>query len=141
MMIQRLYEPVLFSFEKGVITKSIGPFLNTEMLKRNLFLNMVLLQPSGEKTTRAGSIQARMRAGACRFDKENDWYQSFEDELMRFPRDRHDDQVDAWAYMGLMLDKMWEAPTEVETEDEEYRLMIRKNNMETLTGRSAVTGY
>ena len=44
---------------------------------------------------RARSIQARMRAGAVRFDKEAEWYQNFEDELMRFPRDKHDDQVDA----------------------------------------------
>jgi predicted phage terminase large subunit-like protein len=141
MMLQRLYEPVLFSFEKGVITNSIGPFLNTEMLKRNLFLNMVLLRPSVEKTTRARSIQGRMQAGAVRFDKDTEWYPGFEDELMRFPRDKHDDQVDAWAYMGLMLDRMWDAPTEIETEDEDYRLMVRKNNMESLTGRSQTTGY
>ena len=141
MRIQRVYEPTLFSFEKGLITKSIGPFLNTEMLKRGVFVNMVLTTASVEKTIRASSIQARMRAGAVRFDKETDWYVDFENELMRFPRDRHDDQVDAWAYMGLMLDRMWEAPTEVETEDEEYRLMLRKHNVESISGRSQTTGY
>ncbi len=141
MMLQKLYKPVLFGIEKGVIQKSIGPYLNTEMLRRGEFINLVLLSPSVDKITRAGSIAARMRAGACRFDKDTDWYQAFEDELLRFPRDKHDDQVDAWAYMGLMLDKLWEAPTEKETEDEEYRLMVKKYQTEDQSGRSTTTGY
>jgi len=139
--LQRIYKPVLFGIEKGVIQKSIGPYLNEAMQKRNEYLSTALLAPSADKLTRARSIQARMRAGAVRFDKDADWYQPFEDELMKFPRDRHDDQVDAWAYMGLMLDKMWEAPTEKEDEDEEYRLMVRKFKTDDMVGRSPTTGY
>ena len=139
--IQRIYQPVLFGIEKGMIQKSIGPVLNAEMLKQGVFINTILLTPSQDKLTRARSIQARMRAGAVRFDKDADWYQPFEDELLRFPRDKHDDQVDAWAYMGLLLDRMWEAPTVVEEEDEEYRLMVRKSQTFGQQGRSPVTGY
>ena len=139
-MIQRIYAPVLFGFEKGTIQKSLGPILNMEMLKQNIFINTVLISPSQDKISRARSIQARMRAGAVRFDKDEDWYQAFEEELLRFPRDKHDDQVDAWAYMGLLLDRMWEAPTVVEEEDEEYRLMMRKNTSDN-SGRSLITGY
>ena len=138
---QKTYKPVLFGVEKGVIQKSIGPYLNTEMLARNEYINLVLIAPTADKLTRAGSIQARMRAGAVRFDKETDWYQPFEDELMRFPRDKHDDQVDAWAYMGLMLDKMWEAPTDKEIDDEEYRYMKHKYETDEMVGRSQITGY
>jgi predicted phage terminase large subunit-like protein len=140
-MIQRIYAPTLFGIEKGMIQKSIGPVLNAEMQKQGVYINTVLLAPSQDKLTRARSIQARMRAGAVRFDKEGDWYQPFEEELLRFPRDKHDDQVDAWAYMGLLLDRMWEAPTVVEEEDEEYRLMVRKTDYDSLNGRSLVTGY
>ena len=139
--LQRIYKPVLFGIEKGVIQKSIGPYLNEAMQERNEYISTALLAPSADKLTRARSIQARMRAGAVRFDKDSDWYQSFEDELIRFPRDRHDDQVDAWAYMGLMLDKMWETPSEKEDEDEEYRLMVRKFQSDDMVGRSPVTGY
>ena len=139
--LQRIYKPVLFGIEKGVIQKSIGPYLNEAMQERNEYISTALLAPSADKLTRARSIQARMRAGAVRFDKDSDWYQSFEDELIRFPRDRHDDQVDAWAYMGLMLDKMWETPSEKEEEDEEYRLMVRKFQSDDMVGRSPVTGY
>ena len=140
LMIQKIYKPVLFGLEQGTIQKAIGPYLNEEMLKRGEFINTVLLKPSGDKLTRARSIQARMRSGACKFDKDADWYQNFEDELLRFPRDKHDDQVDAWAYLGLMLDKMWEAPTEKEIEEEEYEAYIRENNAVDL-GRSAICGY
>jgi len=140
LMIQKIYKPVLFGLEQGTIQKAIGPYLNEEMLKRGEFINTVLLKPSGDKLTRARSIQARMRSGACRFDKDTDWYQNFEDELLRFPRDKHDDQVDAWAYLGLMLDRMWEAPTEKEIEEEEYEAYIRESNVVD-SGRSAVCGY
>jgi predicted phage terminase large subunit-like protein len=139
-MIQKIYKPVLFGFEQGVIQKALGPFFNEEMLKRGEFINTVLLKPSGDKLTRARSIQARMRSGACRFDKDAEWYQSFEDQLLRFPRDKHDDMVDAWAYLGLMLDRMWEAPTEKELESEEYDAFIKESNVVD-SGRSIVCGY
>ena len=140
LMLQKYYKPVLFGIEQGTIQKAIGPYLNEEMLKRGEFISTVLLKPSGDKLTRARSIQARMRSGACRFDKDAEWYQTFEDELLRFPRDKHDDQVDAWAYLGLMLDRMWEAPTEKEIEDEEYQAYIQDNNGANL-GRSITCGY
>ena len=140
LMIQKIYKPVLFGLEQGTIQKAIGPYLNEAMLKRGEFISTVLLKPSGDKLTRARSIQARMRAGACKFDKDTDWYQGFEDELLRFPRDKHDDQVDAWSYLGLMLDKMWEAPSEKETEEEEYEA-YKRDNYESESGRSTVCGY
>ena len=140
LMLQKIYKPVLFGFEQGTIQKSLGPFLNEAMLKRNEFVNIVLLKPSGDKLTRARSVQARMRSGACRFDKDAEWYQNFEDELIRFPRDKHDDQVDAWAYLGLMLDRMWEAPTEKELEEEEYEAYKAENNG-AYQGRSVTCGY
>ena len=140
LMIQKIYKPVLFGIEQGTIQKAIGPYLNEEMLKRGEFISTVLLKPSGDKLTRARSIQARMRSGACKFDKDAEWYQTFEDELLRFPRDKHDDQVDAWAYLGLMLDRMTEAPTEKEFEEEEYRTYMSDNGAHNI-GRSVTTGY
>lgn len=141
MMIQKIYKPALFGLEQGIIQKAIGPYLNEEMLKRGEFVSKFVLKPSGDKLTRARSIQARMRSGACRFDKDAEWYQGFEDELLRFPRDKHDDQVDAWAYLGLMLDRMWEAPSDKEVEEEEYEEIRRSSGSLVMEGRSATTGY
>lgn len=137
--LQKLYKPSLFGIEAGTIQKSIGPFLNREMLTTGIFVPLQLLKPSQDKITRARSIQARMRANACKFDKDAEWYQAFEEELMRFPRDRHDDQVDAWAYMGLMLDRMHEAATPQEEEEEEYLAFLNTTQQET--GRNQYTGY
>ena len=139
--IQKMYSPVLFGIEQGTIQNAIGPYLNESMLRRSIYLNTVLLKPTTDKLTRARSIQARMRAGGCKFDKDAEWYEGFESELMRFPRDKHDDQVDAWSYMGLMLDKMYEAPTLSELADEHYDDMKRQSTKEDTGGRSSVTGY
>jgi predicted phage terminase large subunit-like protein len=138
--LQRTYKPDLFGIEAGTIQKSIGPYLNEAMLKNDVFVNLVLLKPSGDKLSRARSMQARMRAGAVKFDMTQDWYQSFEDELLRFPRDRHDDQVDAWAYIGLLLDQMQTAMTQNELEEEEYRLALHDYGYDQ-QGRNEVTGY
>lgn len=138
--LERVYKPEAFAIEEGAISKAIGPFLFEEMPKRNSYPGIVGMKPSTDKLTRARSIQARVRARAVRFDKEADWYQAFEDECTRFPRDKHDDQVDAFAYVGLLLDRMIEAPTQKEIDEELYNdEYAQSGNADA--GRSAVTGY
>ena len=72
--------------------------------------------------------------------KRQEWYQTYEDELMRFPRDKHDDQVDATAYLGLMIDKIIDAPTKEEIEDEEYERDKNEGGLNE-QGRNLTTGY
>ena len=138
--LQKAYEPVAFGVEEGQISKSIMPFLNEQMISSGQFLNLYSLKPSVDKQTRARSIQARMRAGAVKFDKNSDWYQTLEDECVRFPRDKHDDQVDALAYLGQMIDKMVEAPTIQEIQDIEYHDEYARSGLFE-SGRNQVTGY
>ncbi len=141
LQIQRIYDPFAFGIEDTQITKAVGPFLNREMIQQNNFINLVPLKPHRQdKITRARSIQARMRAGGVKFDKSADWYQTLEDECMRFPRDKHDDQVDALAYLGLMVDKLIEAPTKAELEEEEYLDEYEQSGLGQ-HGRNATTGY
>jgi len=139
--LQRVYNPMAFGIEDTQITKSLGPFLNRAMIEQNVFINVLPLKPHrADKQTRARSIQARMRAGAVKFDKQSEWYQTLEDELMRFPRDKHDDQVDAIAYLGLMIDKIIEAPTKEEMEDDDYEHEKQEGGLND-EGRSIITGY
>lgn len=141
LMLQRLYQPEAVGIEDMQVSKSIGPFLREEMVKQNTFLNLYPMKHGGkDKLTRSRSIQARMRARGVLFDKEGDWYSDFEEELMRFPRAKHDDQVDTFAYLGLMLDKLIEAPTQKEQDEEDYLNELRESDMED-SGRNAVTGY
>lgn len=141
LMLQKVYQPEAVGIEEMQVSKAIGPFLREEMLRNNNYLSLYPLKHGGkDKITRSRSIQARMRAQGCKFDKSSDWYPIFEDECMRFPRDKHDDQVDAFAYLGLMLDVMIEAPTVKELEEEEYEEEMEKSGMNA-EGQSEHTGY
>ena len=137
---QKIYDADAIGIEDMMITKSIGPFLREEMVKQNIFPNVIKLKHGGkDKIQRARSIQGRMRAKTIKFDKGADWYPVFEDELLKFPRGVKDDQVDAFAYLGMLLDNIIEAPTEKEVEEEEYEFEFRQS--EQPTGRSQFTGY
>jgi len=133
------YKPELFIVETGAIQKSLGPFLNKEMNQRGTYINLYPVTPTKDKQSRARSLQARMRAGGIRFDKDRTWYPTLEDEMARFPRDRHDDQVDALAWIGLVLDKIIEAPSAQDEAEEEYQDMLSQSF--EMQGRSRFTGY
>lgn len=138
--LERRYSPECISIEKGQIEKAIGPFLNTRMLQEGVFPNMFQIAPSTDKRTRARSIQARMRMGGMKVDKQAEWYPNLEDELLLFDRGKHDDQVDALAHVGLILDKMVEGRTTKELEEEEYAAELSAYG-DHYDGRSSYTGY
>ncbi len=135
--VQARYQPDLFTVEAGMIEKALGPFLKAEMFKQGQFLNLNPLVPTKDKKSRASSIQARMRAGGVKFDTEAEWYPDLQQEMLRFPRDVHDDQVDALSWVGLTLTQIAEPPTDRELEDEYYDELER----EEPHGRSVMTGY
>ena len=139
--LEQHYKPEAFGIEEMQVSKAIGPFLREEMLSSNIFPSIEKLRPAGkDKITRARVMQARMRAHGVRFDKEADWYATFEDECLTFPRGKHDDQVDAFAYLGLLLDRMIEAPTKEEIDEDEYELELESSGG-AYSGRSLYTGY
>ena len=141
LMLQKLYDPVAMGVEDMQISKAIGPFLREEMIKNNTFISLLPLKHGGkDKQTRARSIQARLRAHGVKLDKEGDWYPLFENEMLSFPRGKHDDQVDAFAYLGLLLDMLIEAPTREEIEDELYADEVESSGGIN-QGRSTYTGY
>lgn len=139
--LHRTYKPVAIGVEEMQVSKAIGPFLREEMLSQNTFPTLIPMKHMGkDKQSRARSIQARVRAKTVKFNKEDDWYPDFEDEVLKFPRAKHDDQVDAFAYLGLLLDKIIESPTAEEEEEEEYQDELKKTGF-GLSGRSRLTGY
>jgi predicted phage terminase large subunit-like protein len=139
--LEKAWRPEVFGIEEMQVSKAIGPFLREEMLKQNVFPNLHQLKHHGkDKHSRAKSMQARTRAHTVKFDKSGDWYQAFEDECCTFPRAKNDDQFDAFAYLGMLLDVVIESPTEQEIEEEEY--MDEKLASEEFgDGRNAFTGY
>lgn len=139
--LQKVYKFQAVGIEEMMISKSIGPFLREEMFKSGNFLNIIPLKPhKTDKQMRARSMQARMRAGGVKFDKAADWFPEFEDELMKFPRAKHDDQVDALAYLGLMIDEYIPALTAKQQQE-----IDRDEELEEAgffeVGRSEICGY
>lgn len=139
--VERAYQPDEWFLEEGAIRKALGAALELrqrEEGENGTYLNMRLFTPSKEKTIRAKNIQARIRAKAVRFRTDAGWFAEFADELEQFPRGKHDDQVDALAYIGLGLAQMVTPLTREEEEEEEREFQVRE---QMTLGRSEVTGY
>jgi predicted phage terminase large subunit-like protein len=129
----------LWIMETGQIEKSIGPFIKFEMVRRQVFLNIVLVAPTKDKRARARPLQMRMRAGGVKFDKLGDWYPAYEMEMLQFDRSSRDDRVDATAWLGLYLDQLQGSLTVKELQEEEWENEERESLGDQ--GRSVVTGY
>lgn len=142
MAVQKMWNPRIFTFETAKIDKAIGPFLDREMRRQRVYLNINPETPTQSKTMRARSIQAMHKSGSIRYDKSASWYPDFETELLTVadsgPRGRHDDYFDAFAYIGLTIDKYYEAQSDKEIEDEEW-----EEEFDSFfdQGRNATTGY
>lgn len=136
--IEKRYNPGMFLVEKGTLAHSMGAMLRNEMRRRRSYPNLHPVSTSGDKRAKARGIQKIMRGGSMYFNMTADWFPAFEDELLRFDRGRHDDQVDAVALIGLKLDMLLDAPTDEELADEEYQEEFG-NTIDN--GRSEVTGY
>ena len=140
--IQERYKPEIFAVETMMVEKTIAPILNMEMVKRKLFINIEKFTSSTSKIARARGMQARMKAGACYFDKSADWYDDFESELLQATEagivGAHDDQFDAFGLFGRIFDKMIDAPTEEEQEEETW---LEEHIPDMYEGRDSITGY
>lgn len=128
---------------KGTLEKAIGPFLKEKLARTGKFINIVPIPENEDKRARATSIRGRMRAGGVKFDKRRNWYPEFEAELKQFDRGTHDDQVDMMSLFGLFLNKLQDAPSQKEIEEEEWQKDYGKDYEELHfnQGRSRHTGY
>jgi hypothetical protein len=66
---------------------------------------MVELKPDLDKIARAQRAIARHAAGQLWFEKDADYLEKLEYELLKFPRAAHDDQVDVISYAAIEADK------------------------------------
>lgn len=101
-----LGEPA-FAIENGQIWKAIKPLLKVMMMDRQLFPVVegddVELNPITDKQARARTLQGYMQQGRVRYPTTAQWFEHLQQELIRFPNGKHDDQVDslAWAFIRL----------------------------------------
>ena len=144
-LINSRWSPDMFFVEDGVIWKAIYPMLLSEMRVRDIYLPLKPILPVKDKKVRGRSLQKRMRAGMCRFDKDASWYPAFEAELLRFTGNSEaflDDQFDSAALLSrgfedyASLDED-DFKSEAEEEFEHMSASLRKGG----DGRSTHTGY
>ena len=135
------YDPELVFLESENIAKSIGPFIDQEMLRRGEFINIVADNPTKDKMQRARSLQARMKAGSVFFDKEADWYPSLFNEMVTFPRGKYMDQVDALSWIGLGLNKLVPTYSAKQLAKFEYDDEFEEDLDPFANGASRTTGY
>ena len=106
--VYRTWRPEVLGLEKGQISMAIGPYLEKRIQEERLWELYVKDLPTGrrDKEARARAIQGRMKQGKVRFPREAEWLDVVMHELLRFPNGVHDDIVDAFAWVGLMLQEV-----------------------------------
>ena len=135
--IDKKWKPEFFVVEDGQIWKSVEPFIITEMMKRNHFLNFEVKVASKDKAIRGRTLQRRHNVGSMRFDMEAEWYKGYEHELLSFTGVTDallDDQFDSTVYVSVGFDMMGDVAGEddftTEEEEEEERESDRARHEE-----------
>lgn len=101
-MIER-WGPTKWWADNDHIKKSIGPFLKKRMRERKVYCPIYEQTAYADKVKKAQPIIARMSMNMVFFPKHAGWFQDAKDELLKFPRARHDDFVDALSHVGRGL--------------------------------------
>jgi predicted phage terminase large subunit-like protein len=140
MALQDRYKLQWLALEQEQIARTLTAYLQTEMMRTGIFVNIVPIVAHTDKRARASSIIARMRAKGIRFDKGASYFPMLEAEMLAFDRGIKDDQVDAYSCIGLALTKMNTALT-YETMAEDELIDLEKEHTIGADGRNSITGY
>ena len=104
------YEPLQWFFEKVHMQKAIGPILTKARKEAGAWTSCVDVSVIGkgrkDSPQRAGSIAGAMQMGYVHAPSAAPWLADFQYELTKFPNGKNDDQVDAFALIGMKLDDL-----------------------------------
>jgi predicted phage terminase large subunit-like protein len=99
------WKPIItWAEESGQIKSSVGPFLDRRQRERKIPLFRRTFPTKGDKAVRAQSIRGLMALRGLYVPTKASWYAAFQEEILRFPAGKHDDQVDALGLVGQLLD-------------------------------------
>jgi len=73
--------------------KGSGTSLIQDLRAKNI--EVIAINPEGDKETRAARISVQFEAGSVLFPKDAPWLDGLKAELLGFPNTKHDDQIDS----------------------------------------------
>jgi hypothetical protein len=119
-------KPEAIGIEETTFMQAIYPFLKREMIKRNIFPNIYPLKHHGKsKVLRIRGLLPRYEAGSIYHIIGKCEY--LEEEQLRFPKGRYDDELDAEAYQ----EQIAQAPQKELTR---YQQVIEEMQIDERTG-------
>jgi len=74
-------------------------------LKRNTELNVIGIEPQGDKATRLYTVTPIIEAGRVFLKEDASWLDIYLHEMLLFPKGKHDDQVDSTSQFLQWADK------------------------------------
>lgn len=94
------YNPISIGIEKGSLKNALMPYLEDQMRRLNCYPHVEEVTHGGKKKAEriAWALQGRFEHGRITIEK-GEWNSAFEQQLIDFPAARHDDLVDAVAYI------------------------------------------
>lgn len=89
--------------EDGQIWKSIETQFLKACEEKRTFPSFEVLKPLTDKMVRANPLKGRMQAGKVYFDQNAHWWKDLQKEMLHFPAGKHDDQIDALAWVTRLI--------------------------------------
>ena len=105
---QKTYKPLVHWMEKEKVQMALGPFIEHAMSSSKINDFVIEPLPPGrrDKEARARSLQGLVRRRKVFLPRTAEWTPSVVAEMLRFPKGKHDDQVDALAYAALNINEV-----------------------------------
>jgi hypothetical protein len=124
--IQETWDPEEWFIENGKEWLAIQAILESEMRKRNVYLNITPMVPTKDKAIRGRSLQKRMRTKSVHFDAKTTWYEPAKQEMLQFRgKGEANDIFDAFSWLCIGIDLRGVEPLSLEEEDEEELMWAR----------------
>ena len=107
------YKPQKYVIEKTVAANMLKSSLEAEMRKQSIYFPVEYITPpkgtggrrgnmSDAKYQRIGAMESAMKMGVIKMKK---WMVELQEQLLSFPRGRHDDLIDALGYAYQMVQR------------------------------------
>ena len=105
----RLWKPVRWFDEGGLIEKAIGPSIRKAMRDAHAFVAIESLPSLTDKGIRLQAFHAMATAGVVHLPVKRKWADSLIEQLVKFPAGRFDDKADVCGLIGRGVDLMFDA--------------------------------